>query len=184
MPDAIEIRSERPADYAAVEEIHRQAFDRDAEAQLVAALRDLPDFDPAVSLLASQGGVIRGHILFTKLSIERDGAILDSRETGEVYGLAPVAVAPEWQRQSIGSALVRAGLDACRRRGGCFVIVVGHPDYYPRFGFTSARAAGLEAPFPVSDAAFMVCDLLAKADERSAPELRGRVQYPAPFRAV
>ena len=94
--------------------------------------------------------------------------------------LAPMAVHPEFQNQGIGSKLVREGLEQCRKLGHKIVIVVGHPNYYPRFGFASARAKGLEAPFPVPDEAFMVKELEGGALDGTV----GMVEYPPEFDGV
>ena len=94
--------------------------------------------------------------------------------------LAPMAVHPEFQSQGIGSRLVREGLERCRNLGHRIVVVVGHPEFYPRFGFTPARAKGLEAPFPVPDEAFMVTELVPGALDG----VSGMIVYPAPFEGV
>ncbi|UCD57603.1 MAG: N-acetyltransferase, partial [Candidatus Hydrogenedentota bacterium] len=117
---------------------------------------------------------IVGHILFTPIIIETQrGAV-------SALALAPMAVRPEFQNQGVGSELVRQGLKECRRLGHKVVVVVGHPTYYPRFGFSSARAKGLEAPFHVSDEAFLALELVPAAlDGRS-----GMVKYPSEFDEV
>jgi predicted N-acetyltransferase YhbS len=94
--------------------------------------------------------------------------------------LAPMAVRPEFQNLGIGSRLIREGLERCRNLGHKIVIVAGHPEYYPRFGFTSSRAKGLEAPFPVPDEAFMVIELIPGALD----SVSGMIVYPAPFEGV
>jgi len=89
-----------------------------------------------------------------------------------------MAVHPEFQNLGIGSGMVREGLGRCRNLGHKIVVVVGHPEFYPRFGFSSARAKGLEAPFPVPDEAFMVIKLVSDALDG----VSGMIIYPAPFR--
>ena len=91
-----------------------------------------------------------------------------------------MAVHPEFQHQGIGSELVRKGLERCGRLGHRIVIVVGHPSYYPRFGFISARSKGLEAPFPVPDEAFMVMEFVPG----SLDGVSGTVVYSDPFNNV
>lgn len=91
--------------------------------------------------------------------------------------LAPVAVVPDRQSRGIGSALITEGLTRCQRRGHCIVIVIGHPRYYTRFAFSSAREKGLEAPFPVPDEAFYVRELVPCALE----VVRGMVRHPPAF---
>ena len=120
-------------------------------------LRKSEHYVPGLSLVAVKDGRVVGHILFTRLAIETQGRVF------EALSLAPLAVMPAFQGQGIGSGLVTEGLNACKGLGFKAVVVVGHPDYYPRFGFSSARAKGLDAPFPVPDEAFMVRELVSGA---------------------
>jgi putative acetyltransferase len=122
----VQIRAETDADHAAIHAVNAAAFPTAAEADLVDALRQ--QARPLISLVAEQDGVIVGHILFSPVT-------LDSQPDLRIMGLAPMAVAPEHQRSGIGSALVRAGLEQCRQLGYQAVVVLGHPEYYPRFGF-------------------------------------------------
>jgi len=170
----ITIRKETPADRPAIFEVNLRAFGQPAEAMLVDALRRDGDFIPELSLVAVREGKVAGHILFPPVTIESP--------TGSVPALAlgPMAVLPEFQRRGIGSLLVKEGLAACRRLRHRIVVVVGHPEYYPRFGFTPARARGIEAPFPVPDEAFMVIAL----DEGSLEAVHGTVRYPHAFDAA
>lgn len=129
------IRDASPADVAAIHALVAAAFGQPDEAHLVDRLR--ADGEALVELVAEAEGRIVGHIMFSRLGI---GAI-----TGAA--LAPLAVAPAHQRSGIGAALIRAGLDRCRALGVPAVVVLGHPDYYPKFGFDAALAVGLRAPF-------------------------------------
>jgi putative acetyltransferase len=146
----IAIRSERPGDASCVRIVNELAFGQPTEADIVDRLREsCPDF---VSLVAEDEAVV-GHILFTPAVIESLGRLVVG------MGLAPLAVTPDRQRQGIGSALVRRGLEILRERGCPFVIVLGHPEYYPRFGFEPASAHGLACQWAgVPDEAFMVLD--------------------------
>ena len=137
----------------------------------MAALRDAEGFDPALSLVALRDDTVVGHILFSPIDIVRDGSNVPA------LALAPMAVRPAFQRQSIGSALVRAGLEACRRSGHRIVVVLGHAQYYPRFGFTPAGESGVRAPFEVPDEAFMVLSLV----DGGLDDVAGVVRYSAPF---
>jgi putative acetyltransferase len=167
----ITIRPETVEDYAAIHEVNALAFGREVEPRLVEALRGLPDFIPELSLVAVQTGRVVGHILFSRVVIEtKDGPV-------PALALAPMAVRPELQNQGIGSELVRDGLERCRSLGHRIVVVVGHPAYYPRFGFSPATARGLEAPFPVPDEAFLVLELVPGG----LGGIAGVVQYPPPF---
>lgn len=169
------IRAETPADHAAIAEVNRLAFGREAEARLVEAIRASPGFIPALSLVAERDGDVVGHALFSQIAI-RTAAGTEV----PALALAPVAVRPAYQRQGIGSALIRAGLDRARALGHRIVVVVGHPDYYPRFGFRPARAQGLEAPFPVADPVFLALALTPGALDG----VRGTVVYPEAFAGV
>ncbi len=143
------IRAERPDDVAPIRCVNELAFGRQEEAAVVDRLREADM--PYVSLVAEDGGVIVGHILFTPATVEHE----ERRVVG--MGLAPLAVVPERQRQGIGSLLVRRGLDLLRADGCPFAIVLGHPEYYPRLGFERASAHGLACQWKdVPDEAFMV----------------------------
>ena len=165
-----EIREETPADYEAIREVNRLAFQGDTEVRLVDRLR--AEGLAVASLVAVEDGQVVGHIFFCELPIETESGVL------QAASLAPMAVRPERQRQGIGSALVRAGLEACRRRDCSVVLVVGHPDYYPRFGFSAERARNLQAPY--SGEAFMALELVPGALEG----IRGTVRYPRAFEEV
>jgi len=166
------IRAETPADIEAISEVNRLAFGRENEARLVETIRDTPGFIPALSLVAERDGRVVGHVLFSRIAIRTGGG-----PDIPALALAPVAVLPEHQGQGIGAALIRTGLDRARDLGHRIVVVVGHPNYYPRFGFTPARAQGLEAPFPVSDPAFMALALVPGALDG----VHGLVVYPEAF---
>jgi putative acetyltransferase len=170
----ITIRKETPADRAAIFEVNLRAFGQPAEATLVDALRRDGDFIPELSLVAVVEGRVAGHILFPPITIT------SLKSSVPALALAPMAVLPELQHHGIGSLLVKEGLAACRQLGHRIVVVVGHPEYYPRFGFTPARARGIEAPFPVPDEAFMVIALVEGALE----DIHGTVQYPPAFGAL
>lgn len=145
----IKIRTERPEDVALVRVINEQAFGQPVEADLVDRLRRAcPD---ALSLVADDGDIIAGHILFTPVVVESS----ERRVIG--MGLAPMAVLPDRQRQGIGSKLVESGVELLRELGCPFVIVLGHPQYYPRFGFEPASSHRLASQWEsVPDEAFMV----------------------------
>jgi putative acetyltransferase len=173
----MEIRAEKAEDRAAIWEINRLAFGGEAEPNLVDKIRKSAGFIPQLSLVAVQQGRVVGHILFSPIEIR-----LDDRpdQPMQALALAPMAVHPDLQKQGIGSALVRHGLEICRDLGHNLVVVIGHPDYYTRFGFTSARARGLDAPFPVPDEAFLAIELVPG----SLPGVKGTVVYPPAFEEV
>lgn len=132
------IRVEQPEDVAAVRRVNELAFERPEEADVVDRLRRASI--PFLSLVAEDGGAIVGHVLLTPAIVDGGGRHVGQRVAG--MGLAPLAMVPERQRQGIGSLLVRRGLDLLRADGCPFVIVLGHPEYYPRFGFERASAQG------------------------------------------
>jgi len=142
------IRAERPDDIAAIHEVHELAFGRPAEADLVDTLR--ASRKATLSLVAVEDEHIVGHIFFSPVTIDAGD------RTFPAVGLAPMAVLPERQRCGIGSQLVKAGLLECRNAGYECVVVLGHPTYYPRFGFVPASRYGLKSEYEVPDEAFMV----------------------------
>jgi putative acetyltransferase len=151
----ITIRPESSGDVARVRRVNELAFGQPAEADLVDRLRHACT-DP-LSLVAEDHAVV-GHILFTPV------VVASAARSVLGMGLAPMAVLPDRQRQGIGSELVRRGLDILRERRCPFVVVVGHPEYYPRFGFERASAHNLTSQWEgMPDAAFMVLVLDADA---------------------
>jgi putative acetyltransferase len=161
------IHKETANDLLAIREVNRLAFGRDDEGRLVDALRD--EGFARVSLVAEVDGQIVGHILFSDLPIvTHEGTVM-------ALSLAPMAVIPSHQRRGIGSMLVREGLRACQDAGHQIVIVLGHPEFYPRFGFSAKLTERLNAPF--SGEAFMAVELVPDALEG----IEGVVQYPPPF---
>ena len=168
------IRPETTDDHAQVYEVNRLAFGCEEEAQLVEAMRRTPEHIPELSLVAEHGGRVIGHILFSPITIETaDGPV-------PTLSLAPMAVRPESQRRGVGSALVRAGLEAARRLGHKSVIVLGHADYYPRFGFVPARPRGIAPPLDVPDEAFMLIELVPGA----LAGVHGTVRFPPAYDAA
>jgi putative acetyltransferase len=145
------IRSERAGDVAAIRAVNRAAFDTPTEADLVDALREQA---PAaiLSLVADEGGAIAGHILFSPVTLSGNTDV-------KIMGLAPMAVRPDAQRRGIGSALVRAGLEHCAQADYDAVVVLGHADYYPRFGFAPASRFAIASEYDVADEVFMALEL-------------------------
>jgi putative acetyltransferase len=146
----VSIRPERLDDASAIHAVHAAAFATDAEARLVDAIR--ANGRAAVSLVAEAGDRVVGHILFSEVTV---GAVPDGPRG---VGLAPLAVAPDLQRRGIGAALARSGIEACRAAGFGFVVVLGDPEYYARFGFGKASSRGLGNEYGV-DVEFMVLEL-------------------------
>jgi putative acetyltransferase len=161
------IRHEQSGDAAAVFAVHAAAFPTDAEARLVDALRGAGQL--SISLVAEDGGQVVGHVAFSPVTL--------ASTTGGL-GLAPLAVIPARQRQGIGGQLVREGLSAAATSGAKFVVVLGDPEYYRRFGFRRAGAVGLGNEYG-ADEEFMVLEL----QPGSLPPAGGLVKYAAAFAA-
>ena len=151
----------------AIRTVNAAAFDRTDEADLVDRLR--ADGHALLSLVAVLEGSVVGHILFSRMWIKTLSALVSA------VALAPVAVLPEYQCKGFGGLLIQHGLELLRGRGETVVIVLGHPEYYPRFGFSSSKARLLESPFPPE--AFMAVELITGALDG----IQGAVIYPAPF---
>ncbi len=146
------IRLETPADHIGIGQINQDAFKQKEEADLVAALRE--DGAVRLSLVAELKGRLVGHILFSDLSIERDGHLIEG------VALAPMSVSPDHQNQGIGSALVREGIDICNSLGVEAIVVLGHTSFYPRFGFDPKLAEPLSSPFKQAGGAYMALELI------------------------
>ncbi len=165
----ITIRHEQPGDASEVRDVNLRAFGGSDEADLVDRLR--VSCSDAISLVANNKDQLLAHILFSPVVIEYS----DHEMSG--MGLAPMSVLPQYHRQSIGSKLVEAGLEAVRASGHPFVVVVlGHPEYYPRFGFERASKYAVTCEFDVPDEMFMTLLL----DEQS-PLLSGVARYHREF---
>jgi len=165
------IRTEKENDRTAVFAVNVSAFETPSEAALVEVLRE--QARPVVSLVAEDNGNIVGHIMFTPV-------FLSGYPDLNVMGLAPLAVAPEHQGKGAGSALVRAGLEQCRQLGFVAVVVLGHPDYYPRFGFSPSSRFGIDSDYDVPEEVFMALEL----EPEALMGKNGRVKYHAAFRNV
>lgn len=167
----MKIRQEIPDDYPAVYTVIQAAFAAAAhsdgtEQDLVQALRASPQFVPALSLVAEQDGQVIGHILFSRVDIGGQAAL----------ALAPLAVLPAFQRQGVGSALVRAGHRIAAGLGYGYAVVLGSETYYPRFGYRPAGAFGIAAPFAAPPENFMAIRL-----RDDAPAVHGVVRYDPAF---
>jgi len=145
------IRPETPEDVDSIRYVNEQAFGQKGEAELIDKLRKRDVV--TLSLVAVQADQIVGHILFSPVTVESEGSRF------EAITLAPMAVLPAYQRKGIGSQMVQVGLEECRRLGHEIVVVVGHPDYYPRFGFVLGKTKGIGCEFGVPDEAWMILEL-------------------------
>jgi putative acetyltransferase len=166
---SIEIREERPDDMAAVRELNRRAFGQDQESNIVDALR--ANGAALLSLVATMDDRVVGHIIYSSLSI-------GDNVSGAALG--PMAVLPEHQRQGIGSKLIEAGNRKLKDAGCPFIIVVGHADYYPRFGFRPASEHGIKCEWDVPDDVFMLLVL----DQAKMEGVSGLATYRHEFSSV
>jgi putative acetyltransferase len=161
------IRDAVARDYPSIRQILRHAFGQNGEADLVEALR--ADGDVLFELVEANDIALTGHVLYSRLTIERAGEQLMAA------ALAPLSVLPAFQRQGLGSALTEAGNARCAALGLGAILVLGHPDYYPRMGFRAEAAASLQAPF--SGPAFMALELMP-----GVLAAGGRVRYAPAFK--
>ncbi|MBD3922153.1 N-acetyltransferase [Paenibacillus sp. PR3] len=167
------IRTENERDYDQVYKVNYAAFgNREDEAKLVERIRATPYFVPQLSLVAELDGEIVGHLLLSRAEI------VNGTECHEVIVLAPIAVKPAHQKHGIGRQLIQEGLERCRQLGYYVVLLIGHPSYYPKFGFKPARPLGLELKqFEVPDDVFMVCEL----KDNELLHIQGELIYPVAF---
>lgn len=163
------VRNEEENDLAAVHVVNSSAFESPAEADLVDTLRK--DACPIVSLVATERKAVVGHIMFSPVFLTGNPGL-------KIMGLAPVAVLPAHQGKGIGSALVRIGLERCKTFGFGAVVVLGHPEYYPRFGFLPSSRFGIGCEYDVPEEAFMVLELQRGYLRGSS----GTIEYHAAFK--
>jgi predicted N-acetyltransferase YhbS len=170
----LEIRQEQVADYEFTENVVKLAFANaehsdKKEHELVSRIRKFSSFIPELSLVATNkdNGSILGHILLSRIKISK----------AESLALAPVSVLPEYQNEGIGGSLIYGALKKAKDLGYNSVVVLGHPEYYPRFGFKKASLWGIKAPFEVPDEAFMAIELRDSA----LRGISGVVEYPGVF---
>ncbi len=159
----MKIRPELPTDAEAIRAVNQAAFETNTEADLVELLHQ--QASPIISLVADDAGLVVGHILFSP-------SVLLGQPDAKIMGLAPMVVLPAHQRLGIGSSLVRAGLEACRQLGFGAVVVLGHPKYYPRFGFQPASRFGLRCEYDVPDDVFMALELATGTFSRKTGTIR------------
>ena len=166
MTNGVTIRPESESDRPAIRLVHGAAFDQEDEALLVDNLRESDAFLPELSLVAELETSVVGHVILSR-------AQLDDRP---VLALGPIGVAPGFQHRGIGAALMRSSLGRALSLGEELVVLLGHPEYYPRFGFVPASRLGIRPPRPWSDAAFMALELRPGAARGG-----GAFAYPAAF---
>ena len=150
----VSIRAECVAEVDAIADLNRAVFPTSVEARIVEELRTAAQ--PFISLVAEYEGAIVGHIAFSPVT-------LTPESKAQVLGLGPMCVRADRQRQGIGGLLVTDGLERCRSLGATAVVVLGHPDYYPRFGFRPASGRRVACVYDVPDPVFMLLELRPNA---------------------
>lgn len=165
----MEVRAEKLQDIAAIRKVNVAAFGRENEANLVDQLRGIAS---TFSFVAIETEQVVGHIFFSPVSV-----VGECSNNLLMLGLAPMAVLPDYQRQGIGSLLIQQSLQECAQAGCSAVVVLGHPEYYPRFGFMPAREKGLSCEYAVPDEVFMVLEL----SRGILQGCKGKVKYRSEF---
>jgi len=170
----IKIREESPGDYPEITSVNNLAFGQENEGLLIAELRKRAEFVKELSMVATVGRKIAGHILFFPVVI--------SAGTSEVetLSLGPMSVHPDFQKKGIGGALILNGMKQAKRLGYKSVIVLGHPSYYPKFGFSRAGAWRIRAPFDAPDDALMAVEIVPGSLDFGG----GVIVYPEEFNNV
>ncbi|MFP3413816.1 N-acetyltransferase [Bacillus sp. SIMBA_074] len=171
----VTIRQEQQNDCSKTEEVVQQSFLNEEfsdkkEHELVKRIRECDAFIPELSIVAVDEKIV-GHIMLSKITIEQDGTSIES------LALAPVSVAPSHQKKGIGGKLIKAALEKAKELGYGSVVVLGHPEYYPKFDFKKASEWNIKAPFEVPDEVFMAMELRENALEG----VEGVVQYSSAF---
>ncbi|KAA0779358.1 N-acetyltransferase [Bacillus sp. AR2-1] len=171
----VTIRQEQQSDYKKTEEVVQQAFLKEefsdkTERELVSRIRKCDAFIPELSIVAVNEEIV-GHILLSKIKIEQGATSVES------LALAPVSVARGYQKKGIGGKLIGVALEKAKELGYGSVVVLGHPEYYPKFGFKKASEWNIKAPFEVPDEVFMVMEL----SENALQGVEGIVQYSSAF---
>ena len=166
----ITVRPETAEDIRAIDVVHISAFGGEAEAQLVSALRESTTYNRELSQVAELGGRIVGHVLLTRVPLRKDG------EEKHVLALGPMSVVPSQSHRGIGSELINASIKLAKEKGYGAIVVLGHPEYYKRFGFVQARERQVSCNLPAPEDALTVMEIV---DGNLAGG--GHVEYPEPF---
>jgi putative acetyltransferase len=166
----IRVRPEVPEDARAIDVVHISAFGGEAEALLISALRESSSYNRELSLVAELNGRIVGHVLLTRAPLRREG------DEKNILVLGPMSVVPSQSHRGIGSELIRASVDLAREKGYGAIVVVGHPEYYQRFGFTPAKELHVTCNLPAPEDALTGIEIVEGILSGG-----GHVEYPEPF---
>ena len=166
------IRDEQDSDIEKIWNVNSDAFETDAEANLVNTLRN--SGCTFISMVAETENKVIGHILFTPVELS------ENKNNLKIMGLAPMAVLNQYQKKGIGSSLIKAGLERCQLLGCDAVVVLGHPDYYPKFGFVPSIKYGIKSEFDVPDEVFMILEIVSGSLKNHS----GIIKYHEAFNSV
>lgn len=169
----ISVRPESNEDIRAIDVVHISAFGGEAEAQLVSTLRESGSYNKELSLVAELGGRIVGHVLLTRVPLRHEG------EEKQVLALGPMSVVPSQSHRGIGSELIQASIALAQEKGYGAIVVLGHPEYYKRFGFMAARERGVTCNLPAPEDALTVMEIVTGNLDGG-----GHIEYPEPFVAL
>ena len=172
----INIRQESPEDYVEVEKLIEAAFKAEKfsdhrEHFLVKKLRDSNSFVPELSIVAEIEGEVIGHVLLTKIKIKKENTTFES------LALAPISVKPKYQKQGVGGKMIRIAHKKAISLGYKSIVVLGHEDYYPRFGYQITSKFGIKLHFEATEANCMIIELV----ENGLQDVSGIVEYPRVF---
>ena len=167
----VHFQSEQKTDYESVDRLLEKAFGGTEERTLVQALRNHSAYFPDLAVVQRKGSNLVGYLLLS------EAKIVFQAHSQITLALAPMAIHPAWQKQGLGSALVKEALSRARQNGYASIFVVGHADYYPRFGFQPAKKFQMTSPWNIPDDVFMALEL----KEGSLAGGPGRIQYAEPF---
>ncbi len=179
MKSNLSIRPEQPGDAPAISNVNQLAFGRPNEGLLVENLRKRPEFRPDLSLVAEIDAEIAGHVLLLPVGLQTDRGEIPLAAT-PLLSLGPIAVLPNYQGQGIGGKLILAGHQRAQALGYTAIVLLGHPSYYPRFGYKMAKLFGLTNPWKIDDMPWMVIEL----HKGALDQLEGLVRYPEEFNAA
>jgi putative acetyltransferase len=169
----VAVRTENPDDARAIDVVHISAFGGEAEAQLVSELRASGAYNRELSLVAELGGRLVGHVLLTRVPLRKGGT------EKQVLALGPMSVVPSQSHRGIGSELIQASIGLAREKGYGSIVVLGHPEFYKRFGFVPAKQHQVTCNLPAPEEALTVCEI-----EPGNLAGGGHVEYPEPFLAL
>ncbi|MGH9552562.1 MAG: GNAT family N-acetyltransferase [Terriglobales bacterium] len=167
-PRDFDIRSEREADRDQIAALLDAAFEGHDEAELVDRIRQTPEYVNDLTLVAHKSGIILGFIMLSYVSLK------SGKDSFQVLSLGPLAVVPHAQKTGIGASLVEHAVTLCEQRSEPLIVLLGHAEYYPRFGFQRASLHSIKAPVNWPDASYMVLPLA-----KFSPTMKGAIQYPA-----